>query len=297
MTTSYRLGVDLGGTKIEAALLEPDGALVSRTRRPTPSEDYPGTLNCIRDLVLEVEGEHGLKPLPLGIGVPGSPSPTTGLMRNANSQCLNGQPLHHDLESVLDRPIRMANDANCLALSEAVDGAARDGRVVFGIILGTGVGGGVVVNQELLIGHNAVGGEWGHIPLPWPSKCESPGRACYCGQHGCLETWLSGTAVELLAEEAGIEIEQATDIATSPHANMLLEDWLDRLARSIAVIVNIIDPDVIVVGGGLNRINAIYTDITPRLETFVFSDSIETTIVPAMHGDSSGIRGAARLWP
>ncbi|MCH2152039.1 MAG: ROK family protein [Phycisphaerales bacterium] len=296
MSTACRLGVDLGGTKIEAALLEPSGSLISRIRRPTPTGDYQGTLDCIRDLVLEIEADHDLKPLPLGIGVPGSPSPATGLMRNANSQCLNDKPLQQDLESTLDRPVRLANDANCLALSEAVDGAAHEGKVVFGIILGTGVGGGVVVNQQLLIGHNAIGGEWGHMPLPWPSTTESPGRKCYCGRHGCLETWLSGTAVESLAEEDGISIDRATDMASSTDASQLLEDWLDRLARSLAVVVNILDPDCIVVGGGLNRIEAIYTDIPGRLTTYAFSDVVNTRIVPAMHGDSSGIRGAARLW-
>ncbi|MDG2424589.1 MAG: ROK family protein [Phycisphaerales bacterium] len=297
MSDDYRLGVDLGGTKIEAALLEPNGALVSRTRIETPQGEYQGTLKAIRDLVQEIEHKHQLAPLPLGIGVPGSPSPATGLMRNANSLCLNDMPLREDLEGILQRPVRMANDANCLALSEAVDGAAAEAGTVFGIILGTGVGGGVVIGKQLIEGQNAVAGEWGHMPLPWPQQDECPGGHCYCGRNGCLETWISGTAVEAEATRENIEIKQATDMITNASAARLLERWLDRLARSLAVVINIIDPDVIVVGGGLNRIDAIYEEVPRLLPTWVFSDVVTTRIVPAEHGDSSGIRGAARLWP
>ena len=296
MSSDHRLGVDLGGTKIEAALVAADGTVISSRRTPTPSGDYRGTLEAIRDLVQGLESDEGVPPAPLGIGVPGSLSPGSGLMRNANSTCLNGQPLGTDLEQILDRPVRLANDANCLALSEAVDGAAAGAFTVFGVILGTGVGGGVVINGELVMGHNAVAGEWGHMPLPWPTTAESPGEACYCGRHGCLETWLSGTAVEAEARREGMTITQATDMAKNPDAADLLDRWLDRLARSFAVVINILDPDVIVVGGGLNRIDAIYSDISPRLVDLVFSDVVSTRIVPAMHGDSSGIRGAARLW-
>lgn len=297
MTSDHRLGVDLGGTKIEAALMSPDGTLTDRIRSETPRENYQGTLEAIRDLVEQLEGTHQSTPLPLGIGVPGSPSPETGLMRNANSQCLNGKPLREDLEQLMSRPVRMANDANCLALSEAVDGAAAGAETVFGVILGTGVGGGLVVNGRLLEGHNAVAGEWGHMSLPWPGKDEVPGQRCYCGRHGCLETWLSGTAVEAQASAQGLSISQATDMSTHPEASFLLEEWLDRLARSLAVVINIVDPNVIVIGGGLNRIDAIYESIPSRLSEWVFSDSVSTRILKAEHGDSSGIRGAARLWP
>ena len=231
---------------------------------------------------------------PWAIGVPGSPSPANGLMRNANSTCLNGKPLQQDLEHLLQRPVRMANDANCLALSEAIDGAAAGAEVVFGVILGTGVGGGVVVRGELVTGQNTVAGEWGHMPLPWPGDDERPGPSCYCGRHGCIEQFLSGPAVESVAQQLGIELCQATDMEQG--APELLEQWLDRLARSLAVVVDILDPDVIVVGGGLNRIESIYRELPMRLGDLVFSDVVTTSILPAMHGDSSGIRGAARLW-
>ncbi|MEE2906740.1 MAG: ROK family protein [Planctomycetota bacterium] len=294
MNTDYRLGADLGGTKIEAALLAPSGELVSRTRVPTPGGDYTGTLDAIRDLVLGIESEHGLDPLPLGIGVPGSLSPATGLMRNANSICLNNQALHKDLEEHLQRPVKMANDANCLALSEAVDGAAADAEIVFGVILGTGVGGGVVVRGQLVEGHNAVAGEWGHMPLPWPNDEERPGESCYCGRQGCIETYLGGPAVEVEARRRGIGLAMATDMEQD--APELLERWLDQLARSLAVVIDLIDPNVIVIGGGLNRVEAIYREIPHRLPQWVFSDVVSTAIVPAKHGDSSGVRGAARLW-
>ncbi|MBG84934.1 MAG: hypothetical protein CMJ40_10380 [Phycisphaerae bacterium] len=296
MKTTYRLGVDLGGTKIEAALLDSSGATVSTARAATPSGDYQGTLDAIRDLVLGIESDASLDPLPLGIGVPGSLSPTTGLMRNANSTCLNGKPLEKDLARVLDRDVRLANDANCLALSEATDGAASGASTVFGIILGTGVGGGLVADGSLVVGANAVAGEWGHIPLPWPGPQELPGPLCYCGRHGCLETFLSGTAVERQAREIGLDIRQATDMEHDPACTELLEQWLDRLARSLAIIVNVVDPDVVVVGGGLNRIQAIYDRVPLLLPKWVFSDAVSTRIVPAVHGDSSGVRGAARLW-
>ena len=296
MKTPYRLGVDLGGTKIEAALLDASGTTVSTARTATPSGDYKGTLDAIRDLVQGIESDASLDPLPLGIGVPGSLSPTTGLMRNANSTCLNDNPLGKDLARVLDRDVRLANDANCLALSEATDGAAAGASTVFGVILGTGVGGGLVVDGSLVVGGNAVAGEWGHIPLPWPGPGESPGPECYCGRHGCLETFLSGTAVERQAREMGLDIRQATDMEHDPTCTALLEQWLDRLARSLAIIVNVVDPDVIVVGGGLNRIQAIYERIPLLLPKWAFSDAVSTRIVPAIHGDSSGVRGAARLW-
>ena len=296
MKSPYRLGVDLGGTKIEAAILDSDGTTVSKGRTPTPSGDYDGTIRAIADLVDRIESETSLGPMPLGIGVPGSLSPKTGLMRNANSTCLNGRPLQSDLASFLKREVRLANDANCLVLSEATDGAAADASVVFGIILGTGVGGGLVIDGSLVVGQNAVAGEWGHIPLPWPEKDETPGDLCYCGRRGCLETFLSGVAVESSARERGLMIAQATDMEHDPSCHALLEQWLHRLARSLAIVVNIVDPDVVVVGGGLNRIQAIYDRVPEMLSEWVFSDAVSTRIVPAQHGDSSGVRGAARLW-
>ena len=296
MNSPFRLGVDLGGTKIEAALLDSSGTTVSTARTPTPSGDYQGTLEAIRDLVRQIESEASLDPLPLGIGVPGSLSPTTGLMRNANSTCLNGHPLEQDLSRVLDRGVRLANDANCLTLSEATDGAAAGAGIVFGIILGTGIGGGLVVDGSLVLGCNAVAGEWGHMPLPWPESHEIPGQPCYCGRSGCLETFLSGIAVEAQARERGLVIDRATDIDVNPDCSDLLEQWLHRLARGLAIIVDVVDPDVIVVGGGLNSISGIYDRIPSMLESWVFSDTVSTRIVRAMHGDSSGVRGAARLW-
>ena len=296
MKSPYRLGVDLGGTKIEAAILDSDGTTVSKGRTPTPSGDYDGTIRAIADLVDRIESETSLGPMPLGIGVPGSLSPKTGLMRNANSTCLNGRPLQSDLAWFLKREVRLANDANCLVLSEATDGAAADASVVFGIILGTGVGGGLVIDGSLVVGQNAVAGEWGHIPLPWPEKDETPGDLCYCGRRGCLETFLSGVAVESSARERGLMIAQATDMEHDPSCHALLEQWLHRLARSLAIVVNIVDPDVVVVGGGLNRIQAIYDRVPEMLSEWVFSDAVSTRIVPAQHGDSSGVRGAARLW-
>lgn len=296
MSSSYRLGVDLGGTKIEAALLDSNGTTVAAERTPTPSGDYRATLRAIADLVLKIEQHAATGPLPLGICVPGSPSPTTGLMRNANSTCLNGHNLEKDLRATLDRNVRLANDANCLALSEATDGAAADAQTVFGIILGTGVGGGLVVDGSLVIGRNAVAGEWGHVPLPWPEADERPGRMCYCGRRGCLETFLSGTAVEARARQLGIGIEKATDMEDHPDSAELLEQWLHQLTRSLAIIIDIVDPDVVVVGGGLNRISSIYEKIPSMLPAWVFSDEVTTRIAPAEHGDSSGVRGAARLW-
>lgn len=296
MSTPYLLGVDLGGTKIEAALLDASGTTTKSARVPTPSGDYRGTLEAIRELVCGLESNLSLDPLPLGIGVPGSLSPTTGLMRNANSTCLNGQPLGKDLSAILQRPVRLANDANCLALSEAKDGAATGASTVFGIILGTGIGGGLIVNGSLVLGTNSVAGEWGHMPLPWPTSNEIPGAPCYCGRSGCLETFLSGKALETQAKNMGLSITKATDIEHLPEACGLLDIWIDRLARSLAVVINIVDPDVVVVGGGLNKLAAIYEQVPRLLPKWVFSDAVSTKIVPAMHGDSSGVRGAARLW-
>ncbi len=290
-----RTGVDLGGTKIEAVVVDDGGCVLARQRMATPAGDYVATVAAIATLVGEVEAAAGGGGSSLGIGVPGSPSPTTGLMRNCNSTALNGQPLGVDLTKAIHRPVHMANDANCLALSEAFDGAGKGVSTVFGIILGTGVGGGVVVDGHLVQGINGVGGEWGHIPLPWPAPTELPGDTCWCSRSGCLETWLSGPALETQWRDADGATMCATDIASEHGDSEVMQQWLDRLARATAVVIDILDPDVIVVGGGLNAIDAIYTDIPRRWPQYVFSDEVCTRIVPAMHGDSSGVLGAARL--
>ncbi len=288
-------GVDLGGTKIEAAVLAEDGSILARHRVPTPKGQYDGTIDAVAAAVHEVELAVGGGGPYLGIGVPGSPSPTTGLMRNCNSTVLNGRPLAEDLHAALGREVRMANDANCLALSEATDGAAAAARCVFAIILGTGVGGGVVVDGRLLEGANGVAGEWGHVPLPWPAEDERAARTCWCGRSGCLETWLSGPAIEAEWVRSGGQPLPATELASAHPTAPAVVNWVDRLARATSTVIDVIDPDVIVVGGGLNSIEAIYTEVPRAWPHLVFSDAVRTRIVPSMHGDSSGVRGAARL--
>lgn len=272
-----RIGIDLGGTKIEAITLSDTGEILCRERIPTP-KDYTETLDAIRSLVDQIAGDQ--PHIPVGIGTPGAPSRKTGLMRNCNSTFLNGRPLRNDLEQHLGRPVRIANDANCFALSEASDGAGKGAPVVFGIILGTGVGGGMVVHGQVIEGTNAIAGEWGHIPLPNPSDHERPGPACYCGRYGCIETWLSGPAL-------------AREKVTDPDA---FTHWLDRLGRALGVVINIIDPDVIVLGGGLSNIAETYDLLPAHVKPHVFSDHMRTEIRPNIHGDSSGVRGAAWLW-
>jgi fructokinase len=296
-----RLGIDLGGTKIEAVVLDDDGAVRWRRRIASPRGDYAATLDAIAGLVAAAEVEVGR--CRVGVGIPGTISSSTGLVKNANSTWLIGHPLHRDLQTRLDREIRLANDANCFAVSEAADGAAAGARVVFGIILGTGVGGGIVVGGEPIEGVNSIAGEWGHIPLPWPDDDERPGPACYCGRHGCVETFLSGPGLaadfQRRGGEAGMAGEDvvARARAGEPAAAAALAAWKRRLARSLASVVNVLDPDVIVAGGGLSNIDDIYDEV-PRLWTsFVFSDSVATRFVRARHGDSSGVRGAAWLWP
>ncbi len=295
-----RIGIDLGGTKIEGLLLGDDGRQVRRRRVPTPRDDYQGTLRAIRDLVSRLE-EGEPSRATVGVGMPGTLSPATGLVKNANSVWLIGRPLVEDLERILRRPVRFANDANCFALSEATDGAARGARIVFGVILGTGTGGGLVVDGKVLVGCNAIAGEWGHNPLPWPEPGEWPGPPCYCGRAGCIETFLSGpglardheavTGERLAAEEIGRRGESG-----DPACVGTLERHERRLARALASVVNVVDPDAIVIGGGLSRLREIY-DGVPRLWVpYVFSDRVETRVVPPAHGDSSGVRGAAWLW-
>jgi fructokinase len=292
-----RTGVDLGGTKIEAVVLDDAGGVLARQRTPTPPRDLQATIDAIVQLVNQVETQAGARAQHVGVGGPGSPSPATGIHRNANSTVLNDQPLARLLQGALGREVRLANDANCLALSEAFDGAGEGHRCVFGVILGTGVGGGIVIDGQLHSGRNLVGGEFGHTALPRPSLKETPGPRCWCGHHGCLETWLSGPAIARLWVQDGHAPLQATELAVldTPSARDHLERWLDRLARALANAINLLDPDIIVLGGGLSSIDAIYATMPGRLETLVFGGSSTTPLVKAMHGDSSGVLGAARL--
>jgi fructokinase len=295
-----RIGVDLGGTKIEALALDNEGRERVRRRVATPREDYEATVGAIADLVRAVEKEAGEQGT-VGVGMPGALSPATGLVKNANSTWLIGQALDRDLSARLDRPVRFANDANCFALSEAVDGAAAGARVVFGVIAGTGTGGGVVVERKVLTGPNAIAGEWGHNPLPWPRKDEWPGPPCYCGKTGCVEQFLSGPGFARDYREAtgedltGPEIVVRAESAEAP-ARTCLARYEDRMARALAVVLNILDPDVVVLGGGMSQIARLY-DTVPRLwQDWAFSDRVDTPLRPPVHGDSSGVRGAAWLW-
>lgn len=295
-----RIGIDLGGTKIEAIALDDANELLRR-RIATPRGDYGATVTAVRDLVAAVENQLGAT-ASVGIGIPGAISAVTGLVKNANSTWLIGQPLDRDLERALARPIRVSNDANCFALSEATDGAAQGAQTVFGVILGTGTGGGVVVNGRVLEGRHRIAGEWGHNPLPWPEDGERPGQPCYCGQTGCIETVLSGPGLSASYAAFAGHYAEAAEIAAlaetgDPSANRALEIYESRLARALASIINVLDPDVIVLGGGLSNIARLYDRVPAFLKPFVFSDSADTPIVPARHGDSSGVRGAAWLWP
>lgn len=294
MNKNWRIGIDLGGTKIEGLAIDADGRESLRRRVPTPAGDYHGTLSAIRALIAELESELGEK-ASVGIGIPGALSPATGLVKNANSTWLIGRPLDRDLADLLERSVRLANDADCFALSEASDGAAKGAPVVFGVILGTGVGGGIVINGRLLSGPNAIAGEWGHNPLPWPSDDERPGPTCYCGKKGCIETFLSGPA---LARDDGRGLSAQELLAAGDARTMAsLARYEHRLARALAHVINLIDPHVIVLGGGLSNISQLY-EAVPRLwERWVFSDSVQTRLCPPKHGDSSGVRGAAWLWP
>jgi fructokinase len=295
-----RIGIDLGGTKIEAIALGDRGDERLRRRVATP-RDYDGTLAAIAGLVAFVERETG-DPGSVGIGMPGAISPATGLVKNANSTWLNGRRLREDVSSRLDRPVRLTNDANCFALSEAVDGAAARAGVVFGVIVGTGTGGGVVVDRHVLVGPNAVAGEWGHNPLPWPGDDERPGPACYCGKTGCVETFLSGPGLARDFTNATgrrslspVEIVAAAQGGDAP-AEAALARYEDRLARSLSTVINVLDPDVIVLGGGLSNVSRLYENVPRLWGRYVFSDRVDTRLVPPMHGDSSGVRGAAWLW-
>lgn len=297
---NMRLGIDLGGTKIEIMALDASGKMLLRQRIATPQDDYPATLKAIASLVEATEKQLGQRGT-LGIGIPGAESLATGLIKNANSTCLIGQPLKHDLQALLQREIRLANDANCFALSEAIDGSGRGAPIVFGVILGTGVGGGIVVEQRVLTGANAIAGEWGHNPLPLPDTDDLPLPACYCGRRGCIEAYLSGPA--LSADHARHSGEQlnASDIAErAEHGDGACEASMQRyekrLGRALAGIINILDPQVIVLGGGLSKISRLYRNLPDCCGPHVFSDVFYTRILPPTHGDSSGVRGAAWLW-
>jgi fructokinase len=285
---SLRIGIDIGGTKIEALALDPTGREVFRKRAPTPRGDYAATIAVVASLVNEA-GEGTV-----GVGIPGALSRVTRLVKNANSTWLIGKPLKQDLEKALHRQIKIENDANCFALSEAVDGAGKGAAVVFGVILGTGVGGGIVVDGKVLQGANAIAGEWGHNPLPLPNANDLPLPGCYCGRAGCIETYLSGPGLSR-------DHEQATGKRRSPEeivslGDQSLERYVERLARALACVINVLDPDVIVLGGGMSNVATLYTEVPRLWSRYVFSDRVATRLARPVHGDSSGVRGAAWLW-
>lgn len=325
-SSHVRIGIDLGGTKIEAIAIDRDGRSLFRERILAPRGDYRATLDAMVALVARVENLAGMAGT-VGVGMPGTLSPATGLVKNANSTWLNGRPLGDDLPRMLGRPVRFANDANCFALSEAVDGAAAGASIVFGVILGTGVGGGVVIDGRVITGANAIAGEWGHNPLPAPREGEWPGPPCYCGRRGCIETFLSGPALaadfttsnasdplmtqiapglqmaQTTPTQPGLQVAQisAADVARLADAgdvgaSACLDRYADRMARSLASVINVLDPDVIVLGGGLSNIERLYTAVPALWGAYVFSDRVDTRLVRARHGDSSGVRGAAWLW-
>jgi len=301
---AFRIGIDLGGTKTEIAALDDSGTIVERVRVPTPSGDYMATLGVLAGLIDDVErslGVAGQRKATIGIGTPGSLSPLTGLLRNANSVCLNGHAFKQDFEQVLGRPVRVENDASCFALSEAADGAGRGAPIVFGVIMGTGVGGGIVINGRVLTGANAIGCEWGHNSLPWPKPGEFPGRFCFCGRRGCIETFLSGPGMAADHVQEGGQPLTAKEIVAGAAAGdaqceATLARYEERLARALASVVNIIDPEVIVLGGGLSNVERWYASVPGLWDKYIFSDVVTTKLVRNVHGDSSGVRGAAWLW-
>ncbi|MEO8678655.1 MAG: ROK family protein [Vicinamibacterales bacterium] len=295
-----RIGIDLGGTKIEAIALAADGGVLQRRRIDAPQGDYGRSLAAIVGLVGDLERETAATGT-VGVGIPGAISPATGLVKNANSTWLIGHPLHDDLSRALDRPVRLANDANCFALSEATDGAAAGAPIVFGVILGTGTGGGLVIDGRIIEGCNLIAGEWGHNPLPAPADDERPGPPCYCGRRGCIETFLSGPALRRDHRAATGEDRLAVEIAARADAGdagamASLARYEDRLSRALASVINIVDPHVIVLGGGLSNITRLYANVPARWAPHVFSDQVATRLVRAKHGDASGVRGAAWLW-
>ena len=295
-----RIGIDLGGTKIAGVALDDDGRALARRRVATPYGDYDATLEAIAVMVGELEAEVGVT-ASIGVGTPGAISPATGLFKNANSVFLNGRAGHRDLERRLGRDVRVANDANCFALSEAVDGSGAGYGVVFGVILGTGCGGGVVVDGRVLVGPNAVAGEWGHNPLPWPTPGEYRGPECYCGRRGCIERWVSGTGLTEDHENVSGEHLDGPAIARraadgDAEAERTLARYEDRLARGLAHVINLLDPDVIVLGGGVSNLDRLYRNVPPLWQHYVYSDRCDTPLKPPVHGDAGGVRGAAWLW-
>ena len=312
MAERIRIGIDLGGTKIEGLALDEAGRELARLRVPTPQHDYQATVKAIVDVVEDLERRIGgirgdRDPISVGVGIPGTVVRATGLVKNANSTWLNGMPFDHDLSEALGRPVRCANDANCLAVSEATDGAAAGAGLVFAVILGTGCGGGIALNGHVHVGPNGVGGEWGHNPLPWATEDELPGPHCYCGRCGCLETWISGTGLAkdhaTLHPSGGRRPLTGPEIVTAAEsgdadAEASLARLESRIGRALASAVNMMDPDVIVIGGGLSRLDRIYTNVPPIIEKYLFGGGkLATPILKAMHGDASGVRGAAWLWP
>ena len=293
-----RIGVDLGGTKIEFVALEGDGREVHRHRIATPRFDYEGTVRAVARAAEGIEKELG-RSATIGMGIPGTISKKTGLVKNANSTWLNGKPFDKDLSRAREREVRCANDANCLAVSEATDGAGAGKHFVFAVILGTGCGGGIAIDGRVHSGSNGVAGEWGHNTLPWMRPEEFPGPACYCGRNGCLETWISGTGLEADYERAtGAFLKGSEIIARSgARETAALDRFEDRLSRGLAQVINLLDPDVIVMGGGASQIPRLYQNVPARLKEYVFGKEADTPILPAKHGDASGVRGAAWLWP
>ncbi|MBK9676742.1 MAG: ROK family protein [Betaproteobacteria bacterium] len=296
----FRLGIDLGGTKIEIIALDAQGRELLRRRVPTPQGDYAATVAAVTSLVTGVELELGGRGS-VGIGTPGSISRATGLLRGSNSVCLNGRPFRQDLANALGREIRITNDANCFALSEASDGAGAGAAVVFGAILGTGVGAGIVVRGVVLDGPNAIAGEWGHNPLPWPRDDERPGAMCFCGRPGCIETWVSGTGIERDHRQVAGAALKAPEIVARAAAGdaacaATLSRYEERLARALAHVINLLDPDVVVLGGGMSNVLRLYAEVPLLWGPWVFSDRVDTRLVRNLHGDSSGVRGAAWLW-
>jgi fructokinase len=294
------IGIDFGGTKIEGIVMDEAGTELARRRIPTPRDDYSGSIAAVRDLVQAIEA--GLPaPASIGIGIPGTISPATGLVKNANSNWLNARPLRDNIETALARQVRIANDANCLAMSEAVDGAGAGAHTVFAVIIGTGTGAGIAIDSRILTGHQAVAGEFGHIPLPWMTEEEFPGNPCWCGQPGCLETYVSGTGFRRDHEKVtGIALSSQEVIAAmragDAAARASYERYASRLGRGLATIVNVLDPDVIVLGGGMSNVDELYNDLPGIIGGYVFSDTFTTPIRRNVHGDSSGVRGAAWLW-
>ena len=299
--TEMRIGIDLGGTKIEALAIDDQGIELARYRIDTPRDDYDATIKAMVGLVRRLEEQTGMTGT-VGAGIPGSISRITGLVKNSNSTWLNGRPLDRDLTAALGREVRLANDANCFAVSEATDGAAAGKHVVFGVILGTGCGGGVAIAGRVHAGPNGVAGEWGHNPLPWQRPEEYPGPTCYCGKQGCMEMWVSGTGIALdyrtVTGRARTTQEIVSEFeAGDREATAAIERFEDRLARGLAHVINILDPDVIVIGGGVSRVEHIYQELPKKLPAYVFGGEASTPVLPAVFGDSSGVRGAAWLWP